>query len=126
MIKSLGCWKKVLVLIKISFFLNKKKTKKGEKVILVQMFQIYDWGHGCCEIWDLLTEIYFVCVLCLRAGRGGKEFLSFDLDTVFDVNSIVSEVLLWVNDPQSSHVLCKPGNLWFGLVGLDLEKATND
>uniref|UniRef100_A0A1A8M1J7 Thioredoxin domain containing 16 n=2 Tax=Nothobranchius pienaari TaxID=704102 RepID=A0A1A8M1J7_9TELE len=26
--------------------------------------------------------------------RGGKEFLSFDLDTVFDVNSIVSEVLL--------------------------------
>lgn len=26
--------------------------------------------------------------------RGGKEFLSFHLDTVFDVNAIVSEVLL--------------------------------
>lgn len=30
---------------------------------------------------------------CLSV-RDGKEFLGFDLDTVFDVNSIVSEVLL--------------------------------
>lgn len=31
---------------------------------------------------------------CLFFVRGGKEFLDLDLDTVFDVNSIVSEVLL--------------------------------
>lgn len=37
-----------------------------------------------------------VCIsaLSLISLRGGKEFLGFDLDTVFDVNSIVSEVLL--------------------------------
>lgn len=37
---------------------------------------------------------YIAVCLPRLSVRGGKEFLSFDLDTLFDVNSIVSEVLL--------------------------------
>ncbi|KAM9327633.1 thioredoxin domain-containing protein 16 [Pholidichthys leucotaenia] len=36
--------------------------------------------------------------------RGGKEFLSFDLDTVFDVNSIVSEVLFAILRDEVKYV----------------------
>uniref|UniRef100_A0A1A8JD98 Thioredoxin domain containing 16 n=3 Tax=Nothobranchius kuhntae TaxID=321403 RepID=A0A1A8JD98_NOTKU len=36
--------------------------------------------------------------------RGGKEFLSFDLDTVFDVNSIVSEVLFAILREEVKYV----------------------
>ncbi|XP_030602993.1 thioredoxin domain-containing protein 16 isoform X2 [Archocentrus centrarchus] len=36
--------------------------------------------------------------------RGGKEFLSFDLDTIFDVNSIVSEVLFAILRDEIKYV----------------------
>ncbi|XP_035484357.2 thioredoxin domain-containing protein 16 isoform X1 [Scophthalmus maximus] len=36
--------------------------------------------------------------------RGGKEFLGFDLDTVFDVNSIVSEVLFTILREEVKYV----------------------
>ncbi|XP_028256723.1 thioredoxin domain-containing protein 16 isoform X2 [Parambassis ranga] len=36
--------------------------------------------------------------------RGGKEFLNFDLDTVFDVNSIVSEVLFAILRDEVKYV----------------------
>ncbi|XP_017292811.1 thioredoxin domain-containing protein 16 [Kryptolebias marmoratus] len=36
--------------------------------------------------------------------RGGREFLSFDLDTVFDVNSIVSEVLFAILREEVKYV----------------------
>ncbi|XP_044044139.1 thioredoxin domain-containing protein 16 isoform X3 [Siniperca chuatsi] len=37
-------------------------------------------------------------------ARGGKEFLGFDLDTVFDVNSIVSEVLFAILREEVKYV----------------------
>lgn len=47
--------------------------------------------YNMCIVF--LLSYIAVCLPRLSV-RGGKEFLSFDLDTLFDVNSIVSEVLL--------------------------------
>lgn len=50
------------------------------------------------EYYSALFRFYlsslFETLTCLLVARSGKEFLIFDLDTLFDVNSIVSEVLL--------------------------------
>lgn len=49
------------------------------------------------------------CIAVFLSVRGGKEFLALDLDTVFDVNSIVSEVLLYVSQTPSIHQRkCEP------------------
>uniref|UniRef100_A0A8C7YVR0 Thioredoxin domain containing 16 n=1 Tax=Oryzias sinensis TaxID=183150 RepID=A0A8C7YVR0_9TELE len=44
------------------------------------------------------------CLNCFCVCRGGKEFLSFDLDTVFDVNSMVAEVLFAILREEVKYV----------------------
>ena len=45
------------------------------------------------QIIESVKRFVYAVTLCFPV-RGGKEFLSFDLDILFDVNSIVSEILL--------------------------------
>uniref|UniRef100_A0A3Q3FH34 Thioredoxin domain containing 16 n=1 Tax=Labrus bergylta TaxID=56723 RepID=A0A3Q3FH34_9LABR len=65
---------------------------------------LQDYGVLVGKVTTVVTHSYERALHTAFLFRGGKEFLGFDLDTVFDVNSIVSEVLFAILREEVKYV----------------------